>query len=347
MAPTLQGTDRMTPHGKKDPCVNTRTDTQGQQMDAGPGTDRAPRTVAVCVATFRRPKLLAQLLDSLARQDIPDTEPVRPVIIVADNGVSPEVETLVTDLAAQCPWPVRYVPVPDRGLASARNAALEAAPGEAAFIAFIDDDEIAHPGWLAALIATADHSGADLVLGPVEPRFPDNTPAWAAASGLFALGPFLEGTPIKLFSGGNCLIRAGVVRNLGFRFDTRLNRAGSEDQLFALQALDRGCRIVTSATAVVTEIVPPDRLSRIAMMKRHYRIGTTSSDIDRILGPSGSRPPLRAAKGLVRIAGGLGGWFISPFQAPGAGARALCRFARGVGEVAGVFGIRYRPYGKS
>ncbi|RIJ43461.1 glycosyltransferase, partial [Maribellus luteus] len=53
---------------------------------------------------------------------------------------------------------------PEPGVANARNAALAVAKG--AMIAFLDDDEEAPPGWLAALIAAQARLGADAVFGP-------------------------------------------------------------------------------------------------------------------------------------------------------------------------------------
>jgi glycosyltransferase involved in cell wall biosynthesis len=48
----------------------------------------------------------------------------------------------------------------------ARNACLDAAT--APLVAFIDDDQVASPEWLVALVGTLESSNADVVLGPVQ-----------------------------------------------------------------------------------------------------------------------------------------------------------------------------------
>ena len=58
-----------------------------------------------------------------------------------------------------------YLHAPARNISIARNACLEAA--SAPLVAFIDDDEIARPGWLAGLVADMDAPNADVVFGKV------------------------------------------------------------------------------------------------------------------------------------------------------------------------------------
>ena len=77
---------------------------------------------------------------------------------------------MIDALAAEAPFPVRYVHEPAAGVANARNAAMAAASGE--LIAFLDDDEEAAPGWLAALIDAQRRFDADVVFGPVHARAP-------------------------------------------------------------------------------------------------------------------------------------------------------------------------------
>ncbi|WP_163535897.1 glycosyltransferase, partial [Klebsiella pneumoniae] len=48
----------------------------------------------------------------------------------------------------------------------------------AGFVAFIDDDETASPGWLVELLAMADATGAAAVLGPVRAHYHADAPDW-------------------------------------------------------------------------------------------------------------------------------------------------------------------------
>ena len=63
---------------------------------------------------------------------------------------------------------MHYVHEPAAGVANARNAGMTQATG--GLIAFLDDDEEASPGWLAALIEAQRRFDADVVFGPVRTR---------------------------------------------------------------------------------------------------------------------------------------------------------------------------------
>ncbi len=104
-------------------------------------------TVSVVVRTKDRPELLAQALASLAGQTYSRTE----IVLVNDGGTRPEIP-------AGFPWPVVRVDLEvSRGRAMAAQAGIDAASG--AFIAFLDDDDLAAPEHLATLAAMVQGAG--------------------------------------------------------------------------------------------------------------------------------------------------------------------------------------------
>src|SRR5581483_8938982 len=136
----------------------------------------AKPSVTIVIPTQRRPEPLARAVRSTFVQagvDAADLE-----LVVVDNDVDPSARGLVERLAAEAPFPVRYAHEPDPGVANTRNAALEQARGES--IAFLDDDQEARPGWLAALVDAQARFGADVVFGPVRTRLPDGVVAHRA-----------------------------------------------------------------------------------------------------------------------------------------------------------------------
>jgi LmbE family N-acetylglucosaminyl deacetylase len=103
--------------------------------------------VSVVVRTRDRPGLLAQALASLAEGTYRQVE----VVLVNDGGRPPEVP-------AGYPFPVRRVDFPEaQGRAAAAEAGVEAATG--AWIAFLDDDDLAEPEHLAVLAGAVSGGG--------------------------------------------------------------------------------------------------------------------------------------------------------------------------------------------
>jgi glycosyltransferase involved in cell wall biosynthesis len=135
--------------------------------------------VAIIVPTLRRPDSLKRALRSLFAQTAVGDRISE--IVVVDNDPSGSAAAGVEALRALAPWPLVYVHAPRPGVATARNAGLTAT--RASLIAFLDDDETASPGWLAALLKAQETTGAEAVFGPITGRAPEAS-AW--------LKPYLE-----------------------------------------------------------------------------------------------------------------------------------------------------------
>lgn len=101
--------------------------------------------VSVVIPTFNRRKILEEVLLALdAQENAPPFE-----ILVVDDGSSDGTAEALSRRAGRCP--VRLVQQQHRGPAAARNRGVEAARG--AMIAFLGDDTVPEPGWLAAHLA--------------------------------------------------------------------------------------------------------------------------------------------------------------------------------------------------
>jgi succinoglycan biosynthesis protein ExoM len=82
---------------------------------------------------------------------------------------------------------INYLHAPGRNISLARNAALAAS--DARYLAFLDDDEVAEPGWLLRSGRGASRSGAEVVLGPVDPVYPEDAPGLDAGRSVHATRP--------------------------------------------------------------------------------------------------------------------------------------------------------------
>jgi glycosyltransferase involved in cell wall biosynthesis len=118
-------------------------------------------TVAVC--TRDRPERLARCLDALEEVGVP-LGLEQPEVLVVDNA-PPDGRT--REVVAARPN-VRYAVEPVPGLNFGRNRALAKATGD--WIAYLDDDVVPDPTWLAGLAAAwREHPAAAAVTGLVLP----------------------------------------------------------------------------------------------------------------------------------------------------------------------------------
>lgn len=227
--------------------------------------------VAVIVPTLRRPESLERALRSLfAQTGVADR--VSGIVVVDNDPVGSAAET-VEGLRAASPWPLTYVHAPRPGVATARNAGLAATPSS--LIAFLDDDEAADAGWLAALLRAQADTGADAVFGPITGRAPDAA-AW--------LKPYLErffgrdgpertGLIEAPFGCGNSLMVRATALPGTAPFDPNADQAGGEDDALFAALLARGGRFGWAADARVEEFAPPHRATLNYALARAFAYG--------------------------------------------------------------------------
>lgn len=104
-----------------------------------------PPLISVVVVTWNRRQLLLACLESLARQTHPSYE-----VIVVDNGSTDGTVETIEKLAESYPVGLRVIANPqNRGFCAANNQGFSASQAE--FIALLNNDAEAEPGWLAAL----------------------------------------------------------------------------------------------------------------------------------------------------------------------------------------------------
>ena len=237
--------------------------------------------IAVCVCTFGRPQMLKRCLAAIKRVHTPTA--CRVSIIVIDNEAEPNNAPIATAVDG-----VHYVHEPRKGIANARNAALEKAlEVNADFIAMTDDDAEPSVMWLEALLLAQRKCSADVVRGKTVFNYPDPLPKWIIKpTRVRNTGPVFARPENPLYiSTNNVLFSARLVREIGFnlRFDARFNATGGEDTDFFTRAFERGARIVASDAPIVFEEMLPDRCTFWRQVRRQYQYatGNTITDLDR------------------------------------------------------------------
>ena len=236
---------------------------------SAPSLPQVPVTVAIL--TFKREHLLQPMVEAVAQQCAELAADVS--IVVVDNDPARSAESIIQPLTEK--YPLRYVSEPIPGIAVARNAALNAA-STSRLLVFIDDDELPEQDWLHHLLTHWESARCEAVVGPQDFILPDPVPdAWVVASGLFDNSRHPTGSQRQGASSANLLLDLDFLREHGLSFDARLGLAGGEDTLLAHQILAAGGRIEWCNEAIVSEPVPPERVTRQWMRQRVYRSGAS------------------------------------------------------------------------
>jgi cellulose synthase/poly-beta-1,6-N-acetylglucosamine synthase-like glycosyltransferase len=260
-------------------------------------TDTFPvvTTMHVVVCTNREPADVAACLESLAFQ----AGGLGAMLVC--RGLS-EAATEEHARAARRALPgIVVLREPRPGLSHARNRAL-AACEERDVLAFVDDDALIGPGWLARLSAAWDAAEERVACigGPVRPRFVTDRPRWLDDAMLPVLsmvdyGPSQQDLDpfVRTVYGANVSFRCGPLRRVG-GFDPAFGHRGGrvwfseEDE--AQRALARaGWTIRYIPDAWVWHVVAPERLSKGELLRRRFQYGAT-------LGVRRARSPALAAR---------------------------------------------------
>jgi glycosyltransferase involved in cell wall biosynthesis len=166
-------------------------------------------SVIICAYTEERWASLQAAVDSVRRQTIPPRE----VIVIIDHNPK---------LLAQARLALSGVVVAEnyaaRGLAGARNSSLSLASGS--ILAFLDDDAIAAPDWLACVLAGYANSNVIGVGGKIDALWANGRPAWFPPEfdwvvGCSYIGLPEEATGVRNLIGCNMSYRKNVFATIG------------------------------------------------------------------------------------------------------------------------------------
>ena len=298
--------------------------------------------VTIAIPTFRRPKGLARLLDSIA--SLKTAADV--TVIVGDNDAEGRQGFAVCETLRErgYRWPLEAMVVAERGISQNRNALVARALSRPAmqYLVMIDDDEWVQPEWLDAFLRTQSQFQADAVEGRVVAVFKDGTTTRhyeGVTSDRGASGPMglLQSTANVLMT------RRALEQIPPPHFDLQFALSGGEDKDFFVRLKAQGARFAWSAEAVIYADVPDSRAGARWALARAYRAG--NSDMRVFLK---HRENLMAMlRELAKIAGAL---LLSPLTAvifvASANRRraALRKFFRAAGKVAALFGSHYQEY---
>lgn len=187
--------------------------------------------------------------------------------------------------------PNRY----EQGASGSRNTGVEV--GDADLVAFLDDDAVARPGWLSALVQAMEDPAAVGAGGMILADWEIAAPRWFPPEFNWAVGatvPDLVGgtSPLprvvrNVWSGNMILRRDAFERIGGFRlgFGKVGERSRPEDTDLCLRAAaESGGHWLFAPDAVVDHHVPASRATFRFFVTRAYREGGGKIAMSRVLG---------------------------------------------------------------
>lgn len=236
--------------------------------------------ISICLCTFKRPALLAALLDLLATQQTEGRFTYS--IVVVDNDREGSARDTVRGKEEKSPGMIQYYIQPIQSIALARNLSVKHATGE--LIAFIDDDEEPISTWLLEMYKTLLEYRVDGVMGPVNPRFPIQPPRWVVKSKFFERPRYHTGFRLdwKQTGTGNVLMWRRVLDEIDGPFRSEF-ASGGEDWDFFRRSMAAGRAFVWCDEAVVLEVVPVERMRISFQLRRALLRGQAS-----LASPSGT-----------------------------------------------------------
>ena len=271
--------------------------------------EHAIRITAV-ICTHNRATLLPATIESLLVQSLPPTDYE---ILVIDNASTDETPQVIQRYVnASRSVTLRSAVQPLLGLSPARNLAVQMAEGE--IIAFLDDDAVADPAWLEALLdAYAMHADAWAAGGRVLPLWEGDRPVWLTDDLLPQLSVLDLGCTVRPLNadeqlyGVNYSCRCRAFDELGlFRTDLGRHGAtllGSEESEFQQRILRQRRTLIYTPHAVVSHRIPEERLRQHYFIRLAYHKGRTTARLmmtDSLRRRRIARRVLRGGLGVVR-----------------------------------------------
>lgn len=288
----------------------------------------------ISIASYRRPDDLARLLDSLQEADgIENAD-----IIVVDNDPN---ET-ARGIAEIHPLNPRYLVEREPGIASARNRGLAEFSSDYHAIVFVDDDEWVNADWFSTLTEYQLATGVDVVTGPVITVLPKNTPSWIIRGGFYQRPLTETGTALLSAATNNTLLtRASWITAGSPLFDNEFSSTGGSDWDFFWGIRKTGAQIRYCASAVVSEDVPPTRLSGKWLRRRAVRNGIVNTRVRR---KHGDPLVLPLGRGLARAGFNVLVLTVNLITGKGVQAKPLNAILNEYGKFSALLGYRIHEY---
>lgn len=235
------------------------------------GAMEESRMSVVITRHKERPSLLEGCLESIASQ-----EDVYLEVLVLDQLEDSQIEALTHRFQSLKRHSFRYLPVKTQSLSRSRNIGIQ--HSSCRYIAFTEPDCLVHQGWARALLKALQMPQVAIAGGKILPlwqgkvRWWHNTSLVREMAAIIDLGDEYLEVPRVL--GGNFSLDRHRVNDPA-PFDEKLGRShgkllGGEETDLCRRMISLGWKVVYSPDAVVTHIIPPQRMRFRSNLVRAY-----------------------------------------------------------------------------
>jgi glycosyltransferase involved in cell wall biosynthesis len=181
-------------------------------------------SVVICAYSLDRWSDLQAAVQSVGAQ-VPSP---REVVVVIDHNLD-----LLVRARQELAGVTSVESTGERGLSGARNTGLKAASGR--IVAFLDDDALAEPGWLSALMSPYEDPRVVATGGLIIPSWDVRRPRWMPEEFDWVVGCSYRGLPTR-----KAPVRNPIGCNMSVRRDLALSAGGFRSDLGRIGALPAG-----------------------------------------------------------------------------------------------------------
>ena len=313
-----------------------------------------PYFVLLGLCTYHRQTSLKLAIKSILALKIP--KDVELELMVVDNSKEACSRSMVNELSKNSKFMISYCHESKHGISFARNRVLDFALVKGYFnaIAFFDDDAVLDPRWLNEMYKYVKSQGLEagfVLTGPQKFVLPQMLLFGRKKPNFFQAMSFASGTLRPWAATHNVFFAISLIRDMGLVFDPDFALTGGEDQMFFMQAVQKGARIIWLEEAIAEEKVIKARLSFDWLLKRNFRYSSQGFRMynklfswSRALALSLIKSGLYLSSGLILLfpLGILAA--LLPFSRHYT-LRALAYISRSLGWLLGCINFRYREYG--
>jgi GT2 family glycosyltransferase len=241
-------------------------------------------SVIICAHTEDRWQDLLEAVASVADQ----TYPPHQIVLAIDHNPA-----LLARVRAQFPLLTVVENEQDQGLNGTRNSGVAAATGE--IVAFIDDDALAEPDWLAKLLSAYTTAEVAGVGGKINPLWLKGRPDWFPPEFFWVVGCSYRGlpeeiAPVRNLIGCNMSYRRSVIEQMG-GFRNGIGHVGGRPQgddetefCIRLRQTLPQATLLFQPEAVVAHKVPIGRANWHYYRWRCYLEGRSKALLSRLVG---------------------------------------------------------------